>query len=291
MQGSTTYPKYLYDTDDGSCLPMDITEDLWDNEPAVPFTSEACVQRQIAYIITTIAMTFLRKTEVLVPVGTSGFYGFNCLPLSKFRINTNLTNVEDATIFGIQVGESLGTITAPDLSFSKFEKKELYSCEKIGRDYFRLCFAVKVLLKDYAKPSVCLRTHIVKLKESIPLVEEIWGHFYQLIKDYAQFFYQSETEWADAKTDATRRCQGLNIDKEEKELNFSNPAVQQNHRFLSEYIIHLAKNETQFIPCFERVCLEWDTLIKKSWQSELQEAVRMKVQVVKISQKFPDYFS
>jgi hypothetical protein len=258
---------------------MDLSPDEADIQFHIEFTPETCLQRHIAYVITTIAMSFIKRKEILYTGDRFGVYYHNSLPPGMFRIDVN--EKERRTWHGLEVGESLGTVMVPDEICAKWERRELFVGVNGDTPYFKVCFAVNIVTKELAKPSRFLRGKMLVIKNQVPIVAEIWKHFHVMLEEFSKMLYGPKE--LDEALAVIRGKYPANVDNETKvDLNFGNKAVARNHRSLYEYVLQLAETETNFISCFDRVCEQWQNL-KERWQCEAVEAAIQAQRLTKIS--------
>ncbi len=253
----------LYDRMDTSPDPIYIT--IEENPAEVAFTTEACLQREIAYVITTLVMTLLKKTEIAYPHELQGRVMPNCLP-SRFVADLMGAQFTSRVYEGNGAGEYLGQILVVDRAGISWERRKIYFFENTPPSYFCLCFASKVVTKEYMFPSENLVHKIEQLKEQIPVVEQIWAHFHVLVKELSAQIFKDE-DWKEIKKflkgqPSRSLC-----------INSGNPPFALNHVMLQKYVMALAKEEIDFISCFRRVCEEWDGF-KRNWSNEEVQGMR-----------------
>ena len=245
-------------------------------QSVIPFTSETCLQRRIAYVITTIAMSLIKKKDVFYPAGNGIDYHYNCLPQARFKF---IVNQHSGAHYGLDRGESLGRVMIPDESCTHWESREIVAGVNVQLNYYKICFAAQVLSKQLARPSHLMAGRAEEIKHQIPVVAEIWNHFHVLIGNLAEMTYQPK-EWKEVVGLVRESFQDI-IDVQEMSLNFANPAVSPNHQALYIYMKKLAANEWDFVQCFERVCREWDDL-KHNWKPEEKEALAESQRLIKM---------
>lgn len=248
-------------------MDMDISADptviaIEESPVGVVFTTEACLQRQIAYVITTVAMTLLNKKEICYPNAEQGRIFPNCLP-NRFIAEQMGTQFANRIYYDNQMGEYQGQILVIDREGTSWEKRKIYSFDKTPPRYFGLCFASKVVTKEYMFPSENLAHKIQELKGQVPIVDQIWAHFHILVKELSTEVFKNE-DWDKTKQFVkTEKPKSLSINS--GKLTFALNQVK-----LQEYVMGLAEQELNFIPCFQRVCREWE-MFKRSWSNEDME--------------------
>jgi hypothetical protein len=235
-----------------SVIPMDLSSDEVDYIEVFPeFTSEACLQRHIAFAISTIVISFLKGKEVTFTKHNMTAANAVCLPIPNY------------IKYDFKYAEALGDVLLPDDQSLAWVKRELFATKNTDRSYFAKCLAAKYVFKEFRQPPAPLQVRVNELKATAPVVAEIWMHFHRLLKELSSEVCD-EKEWDLAVKEARRYGQAVKGDK--KILNFTSTAVCDNHNQLYHYMMDLKKCE-DFISCFEKVCDEWEQL-KTGWHPE-----------------------
>lgn len=248
--------------------PMDTNSYEEDDCVELPFTSELCLQRQIAYVISTIAFSFLRKKEVAFKTGESNAFETVCLPNRSYLK------------YSKEYGEALGKIFVANHEGTSWEMRELYQTRNTQNAYFVGCLAGKYVTKEFCEPPQGLKVHVEQLKHQIPVVEEIWKHLHRLLKELSPVVC-NEGEWKKAIKFAKYNGLGESKEYDNKTLNFGNPAVAFNHIALQKYILELAEKQPDFISCYNTVCSEWKNLTGR-WKCELHVTDTLSLRMTQI---------